>query len=310
MQKQIICIGAALVDELYSATAPMLLATTNDAVVHRSAGGVSRNIAHQLALLGLPVQLISVFGNDGEGDWLKTICSYTNIKLDAAITTHSLTGKYTGILNYDGSLFTALITNAELELITPEHLQKHKELLANAAYIILDANISVESINWLVDFCFDKKIPFIIEPVSVPPAAKLSKMSFKGVNMITPNEDELPALCTSKQYTTVQQQAQELLNRGAEKVWLHNGAAGSILFTREQTIHLSAPNVLEVKDCTGAGDGSLSGFILAQYLGKSDEESLKIAHTLSAEILQVNGAIATHIKQDELLRLVEKYYPN
>ena len=87
MQKQIICIGAALVDELYSATAPMLLATTNDATVHRSAGGVSRNVAHQLALLGLPVQLISVFGNDGEGDWLKTICSYTNIQLDAAIKT-------------------------------------------------------------------------------------------------------------------------------------------------------------------------------------------------------------------------------
>jgi len=310
MQKQIICIGAALVDELYSATAPMLLATTNEANVHRSAGGVSRNIAHQLALLGLPVQLISVFGNDGEGDWLKTICSYTNIKLDAAITTHSLTGKYTGILNFDGSLFTALITNAELELITPEHLQKHEVLLANAAYIIVDANISVETIIWLADFCFDKKIPFVIEPVSVPPAAKLSKMNFKGVSMITPNEDELPALCTSNQHANVQQQAQELLNRGVEKIWLHNGAAGSILFTKHQTIHLSAPKVEEVKDCTGAGDGSLSGFILAQYLGKSDEESLKIAHTLSAEILQVNGAIATHIKQNDLLRLVKKYYPN
>jgi pseudouridine kinase len=310
MQKQIICIGAALVDELYSATAPMLLATTNEANVHRSAGGVSRNIAHQLALLGLPVQLLSVFGNDGEGDWLKTICSYTNIKLDAAITTHSLTGKYTGILNFDGSLFTALITNAELELITPEHLQKHEALLANAAYIIVDANISVETIIWLADFCFDKKIPFVIEPVSVPPAAKLSKMNFKGVSMITPNEDELPALCTSNQHTNVQQQAQELLNRGVEKIWLHNGAAGSILFTKHQTIHLSAPKVEEVKDCTGAGDGSLSGFILAQYLGKSDEESLKIAHTLSAEILQVNGAIATHIKQNDLLRLVKKYYPN
>jgi pseudouridine kinase len=310
MQKQIICIGAALVDELYSATAPMLLATTNDATVHRSAGGVSRNIAHQLALLGLPVQLISVFGNDSEGDWLKTICSYTNIKLDAAITTHSLTGKYTGILNFDGSLFTALITNAELELITPKHLQKHEELLKNAAYIVVDANISVKTINWLSDFCFENKIPFVIEPVSVPPAAKLYKSNLKGVTMLTPNEDELPALCTNKQHTTVQQQAEELLSRGAEKIWLHNGAAGSILFTKEKTINLSAPNVPEVKDCTGAGDGSLSGFILAQYLGKSDEESLKLAHTLSAEILQVNGAIATHIKQEDLLELVEKYYPN
>ncbi len=308
MQKQIICIGAALVDELYSASAPMLLATTNEATVHRSAGGVSRNVAHQLALLGLPVQLISVFGNDGEGDWLKTICDYSNIKLDAAITTHSLTGKYTGILNFDKSLFTALITNAELDLITPQHLQTHETLLGNAAVIVADANISVASVEWLAQFCSANKIPFVIEPVSVPPAAKFSNADLKGVYMLTPNEDELPALCTNKNYTTIQQQAEELLNRGVEKVWLHSGAAGSTLFTKEKTVHLNAPNVSNIKDVTGAGDGSLSGFILAQYLGKTDEESLKIAHTLSAEILQVNGAIATHIKQDELLNLVSKYY--
>ena len=310
MQKQIICIGSALVDELYSAAAPILLATTNDATVHRSAGGVSRNIAHQLALLGLPVQLISVFGNDGEGDWLKTICDYTNIKLDAAITTHSLTGKYTGILNFDGSLFTAFITNAALELITAEHLQKHQALLMDAAFIVVDANISVDTIAWLADFCFVNKIPFALEPASVPPAAKFSKASLKGITLLTPNEDELPALCTNKNYTTIQQQAEELLNRGAEKIWLHSGAAGSTIFTKEKTVHLAAPNVAHIKDVTGAGDGSLSGFILAQYLGKPDEESLKIAHTLSAEILQVNGAIATHIKQDDLLKMVEKYYPN
>ena len=310
MQKQIICIGAALVDELYSATSPMLLATTNDAKVHRSAGGVSRNIAHQLALLGLPVQLITVFGNDGEGDWLKTICDYTNIKLDGSITTSSLTGKYTGILNFDGSLFTALITNSELDLITPEHLNKKVDLLNTASFIIADANISVEAMSWLANFCNIQNIPFIIEPVSVPPAAKLSQMNLNGVFMLTPNEDELPALTGDRHNVTIHQQAEELLSRGAKKVWLHNGANGSILFTKEKTITLEAPKVNEVKDCTGAGDGSLSGFILAQYLGKSDEESLQIAHTLSAEILQINGAIATHIKQEDLLNLVEKYYPN
>ena len=310
MQKQIICIGAALVDELYSATSPMLLATTNDAKVHRSAGGVSRNIAHQLALLGLPVQLITVFGNDGEGDWLKTICDYTNIKLDGSITTSSLTGKYTGILNFDGSLFTALITNSELDLITPEHLNKKVDLLNTASFIIADANISVEAMSWLANFCNIQNIPFIIEPVSVPPAAKLSQMNLNGVFMLTPNEDELPALTGDRYNVTIHQQAEELLSRGAKKVWLHNGANGSILFTKEKTITLEAPKVNEVKDCTGAGDGSLSGFILAQYLGKSDEESLQIAHTLSAEILQINGAIATHIKQEDLLNLVEKYYPN
>jgi pseudouridine kinase len=36
---------------------------------------------------------------------------------------------------------------------------------------------------------------------------------------------------------------------------------------------------------------------------------MKLAHTLSAEILQVNGAIATHLTQQSLLNLVPKYYP-
>ena len=158
MNKPVICIGAALVDELYSANHPMLMSTTNDATVHRSAGGVARNIAHQLALLGLPIQLISVFGNDGEGDWLKTICDYSDIKLDAAITSHSLTGKYTGILNSDGSLFTALITNAELDLITPTHLQNHQDLLSTAAFIVADANISTDAVAWLANFCYNNNL--------------------------------------------------------------------------------------------------------------------------------------------------------
>ena len=63
-------------------------------------------------------------------------------------------------------------------------------------------------------------------------------------------------------------------------------------------------------DCTGAGDGSLSGFILGKILGKEDVDCLKLAHTLSAEILQVNGAIATHLNQEKLLALVSKYYPD
>jgi pseudouridine kinase len=307
MSNPVICIGAALVDELYSASKPMLLATTNDATVHRSAGGVSRNIAHQLALLGVPVQLISVFGNDGEGDWLKAICGYTGIKLDAAITTNSLTGRYTGILNSDGSLFTALITHAALHLITPEHLENNSSLLLTASHIVADANISPDAVAWLAAFCDQHQIPFIIEPVSVPPAQKLAHLNFKGVYMVTPNEDELPALCSSKN-SIMQIQAQELLDRGVQKIWLHKGVEGSVLFTDGKVITLHAPSIPFVKDCTGAGDGSLSGFIMAKYLGKTDEESLKIAHTLSAEILQVDGAIATHLTQEKLLNSVSKYY--
>jgi len=76
-----------------------------------------------------------------------------------------------------------------------------------------------------------------------------------------------------------------------------------------KAITLHAPDI-EVVDCTGAGDGSLSGFLLGKTLGKTDEDCIKLAHTLSAEILQVNGAIITHLSQADLLKRISTYYPD
>jgi pseudouridine kinase len=308
MPKPVICIGAAFVDELFHAKEEMMLATTNEASVTKTAGGVSRNIAHQLALLGVDVQLISVFGNDSDGDWLKQICTTAGVKLDASITKQGLSGKYTGILTVDGSLFTAFLSNEAINLITPQHLEINKDLLQTASYLLADANINIDTAEWLLAFSKQNGIPFILEPVSVPPARKFKTVNLSGLHLVTPNEDELPVLCSEKAIFT-QHQIEELIEKGVENVWLHNGKLGSAIYNKERSITLHAPEI-EIVDCTGAGDGSLSGFILGKTLGKDDVGCLKLAHTLSAEILQVNGSIATHLNQEKLLTLVSKYYPD
>lgn len=308
MSNPVICVGAALVDELFHTTSELLLSTTTDATVTKTAGGVSRNIAHQLALLNVPVQLITAVGNDSDGDWLKQVCTAAGVKLDATITRNGLSGKYTGILNVDGSLYTAFLTNAANHLITPQHLAKHTDLLKTASYILADANINVDTAEWLLAFSNETGIPFVIEPVSVPPARKFKGVNLSGLYLITPNEDELPVLCTD-QASMTQMQIEQLLEKGVQNIWLHNGKHGSALYNKEKAITLHAPSI-EVVDCTGAGDGSLSGYILGKHLGKEDMDCLKLAHTLSAEILQVNGAIATHLTQEKLEKLVDKYYPN
>ncbi|HSN60763.1 MAG TPA: carbohydrate kinase family protein [Ferruginibacter sp.] len=306
MQKIVICIGASLIDDLFHSMEPMLMHTTNEVTVTRTAGGVSRNIAHQLALLEVPVQLISVFGNDSDGDWLQEECIKAGIKLDAAVSSAQPTGKYTALINKDGSMFTAVKTNAALHLITPQYLQDQQELLNTASFILVDANISSESISWLIDFSNRQKIKLIIETVSVPPAKKLAAINLNGVYLITPNEDELPAIC-SEAATTLEEQIKELLARGVQNIWLHQGASGSALYNQKETLQLHAPQT-EVLDCTGAGDGSVVGFILSKFNGKDNLNSLRTAHTLSAEILQVNGAIISHLNQATLLQNVCKYY--
>jgi len=307
MSNPVFCIGAAFVDELFHVTDPMMIGTTNDATVTRTAGGVGRNIAHQLALLGVPVQLISAFGNDSDAVWLKRICTEAGIKLEASINSEDFSGKYTGILQEDGSLFLGFLTNPANYLITPEHLDQNKELLKTASWLLADANITIVAIEWLLSFSRQTGIPLVIEPVAVPPARKLQKANLNGLFLITPNEDELPAICSGKA-KSVEQQIEELLKRGVQQIWLHNGKAGSAFYSGEKHLLLQAIPI-GVLDSNGAGDGSLAGFILGKYLGKDDLECLKLAHTLAAEILQVNGAIASHLDQQTLLALVSKYYP-
>jgi pseudouridine kinase len=306
--KPVICIGASLIDELFHLSEKLIPATTNDAQVTKTAGGVARNIANQLALLEVPIELISVFGEDSDGDWLKFICAQAGVGISGSITKKGLSGKYTGIISDDGALFTAFLTNAANHLITPEHLASQKDLLVNASFILADANISVESIDWLLAFSLETKIPFIIEPVSVPPARKLYNRNLKGLYLITPNEDELPAMCQSSA-STIDEQIKELLDRGVHKIWLHRGDQGSTLYTKSGSMHLPAPNI-EVVDCTGAGDGSVTGYLLGKYLMKNDHDCLRMAHTLSAEILKVQGAIAKDLTQEKIQNLIPIYYPS
>lgn len=307
MFNPVVCIGASVVDELFHIRGEFIPATTNKAVVMRSPGGVARNIAQQLALLNVPVQLISVFGNDADGDRLKAGCLQSGIQLDACITTEAETGKYTGVLKPDGSLLIAFISSPAVDLITPEHLTRNSNLLSAAAWLLADTNLTNESLGWLMRFAKEKRIPLVLEPVSVPPAKKLRQSRMDGVYLITPNEDELPAL-VSEDIINEPAQALDLLQRGVRYVWVHKGRAGSVLYSEYGTIALPAPAV-DVTDSTGAGDAAVAAFIFGKLIDKSSEECLKLAHTMAAEILQVHGSVANGLDQSQLLRLVSKYYP-
>lgn len=308
MTGPVVCIGASFVDELFYVEGELLPATTNFVTVNKTAGGVGRNIAHQLALLNVPVELVSVFGNDSDGDWLKDVSTKAGVKLEGSLTIEGFSGKYTAIMKKDGTLFTGFLTNHLTRLLTPEHLGDRKELLKNASWIIADTNLSTESIQWLLTFSRQAGIPLIIEPVAVPPALKLKTIELEGLYLITPNEDELPAICSEKALTRADQ-VNELFARGVKFIWLHNGKEGSTLYSYERTITLEAASV-EVLDSNGAGDASVSGFILGKYMGMEDLDCLKLAHTLSSEVLRVKGAISKNLDQKKLLSLVSKYYPN
>jgi len=308
MASPVICIGAALIDELYFCEGHALPGTSNPASLQRFAGGVTRNIAHHLAMLDVPVQLMAVIGDDTDGDWLYQSCKQQNIGVEAIHRVPVQTGKYAAILNRDGSMYTAACTDPCAAHLTTGYLESNAPFLQTASMIVADTNLSISSLEWIISFCRKTQIPLLVEPVSVAKAAKLSSLDLNGIYMITPNEDELSAV-TGLDQSAVNDAIQTLLEQGISSCWLRKGVEGSILFKKEGSTHFPAIP-LRVTDSTGAGDAALAGWVAARYHGMNEENCIKAGHVMAHEVLQVPGAVIPNITYQLLKELLLKYYPN
>ena len=93
--------------------------------------------------------------------------------------------------------------------------------------------------------------------------------------LIKPNDEELAEWFGLKDISLeeIKGCGRKLLEQGAQNVIVSLGDKGAILFTPDETIHVTAPNG-EVVNTACAGDTLLATFVGSQLQGLSDEEAL------------------------------------
>jgi pseudouridine kinase len=296
-ENHVICIGAALIDESFVCDNKPVAHTSNPSEYYRSAGGVARNVAHHLALLGNSVGLITYIGNDEDGKWLTDICGKAGINLLDSVIDKKPTGRYAAILNADGELFIGAAA-INFELITVEFLKEKADKLKTAELIMLDCNLDEKCIQWLLDFCREEKIACIVETVSVKKAERIRNANLKDVLLITPNFDELQSV-SNQNNSSIEDLTSELINRGVKNVWLRKGKEGSVIYSGNENFSLESIRT-DVVDVTGAGDAALAGWIHGYLQNCKMNDCLRYGHALASIILQTKGAILETLSADLL----------
>jgi pseudouridine kinase len=289
--KPVVCIGAALVDDTFFCSAEPAPGTSNPATHRRGAGGVARNIAHHLAQLGHHVELLTHFGTDADGAWLSERCTTAGIGLSHAHRSGSGTGHFAAIVSPGGELFAGAADAHCEEEITRSYLEGRSSLLASASLVIIDCNLGIEALEWLLGFCRTHAIPCVVDPVSVAKATRLAHLDLHAVLLVTPNGSELAAMAGRDPLSDPAEALRLLLDNGVTHVWMRLGSQGSRFASAEGTLILPAPRV-EVTDTTGAGDAALAGWLHAWLLGKDPEECLRYGHAMAEIIVQIRGANA------------------
>lgn len=190
----IFIIGGTNLDIKASSAGQFRYGTSNPGTIWKSVGGVGRNIAHSLALLGSSVAFCSAVGEDDAGREILEETSVAGVDIRPVIRSRSrATGTYLAIQDGTGELIGAVSDMRIMSSVTPEVLDNRRAEIRDASCLAADTNLPGETLLRLSELAGEHGIPLLIEPVSVEKAARLRHPGL-AMEWITPNADELQTL--------------------------------------------------------------------------------------------------------------------
>lgn len=261
-------IGGANIDIKAKVNAPNRLGTSNPGIVTTTAGGVGRNIAHNLARLGADVALISVVGHDVHGDAVLAETRRAGVDMSRVVRSEISTGSYVALLDHDGELISALSDMRCADLLTPEAILAQEAVIGEARLVVADCNLPQESLNLLVEIAGGK---LVIEPVSVPKSRKLIEALKTGpVYLASPNFDQIEQMTGTRD---IENAFRFLHGKGLTNVVIHAGPEGAFVSDGRDIEHVEAHPPQRIVDVTGAGDAAVAGLVY----GLLHDEPLAVA---------------------------------
>ena len=164
-------IGGANVDITATSAEAFRVGDSNPGSVEVSWGGVARNIAHNLALLGDRVELLTIFGGGLFGPVIAASCEGLGIGIrHSEIAAEGTNSFFVSINNADGELVGGVADMNATEGMTPQWLARRLEVINAADAVVADANSSAEALAWLIDNC---RKPLFLDAVSVAKAGRI-----------------------------------------------------------------------------------------------------------------------------------------
>ena len=279
MKQWVVVVGGTNMDVVARTSAPLVAATSNPGRTRISPGGVGRNVAACLGLLGAPVRLVSVVGDDTFGDEALRVTAACGVDIGSVRRTPGATGTYTAVLDDRGELVAAVSDMAAVDGLELDTLH-----VADAALVVVDGNLAHAQVAHALAAAAAAGAPVAFEPVSVAKAARLADL-VRDLFLVTPNTDELAAL-TGRATSAWRESVADLHDRGVQHVWLRTGADGSWLCSRDrEPVHLAAVPATVV-DVTGAGDAMLAAWVAAWLRGVDPVAAAREGHRAAAATIE------------------------
>lgn len=294
----VVVVGGVNMDIGGISHAQLVSADSNPGRVRISLGGVGRNIAHNMALMGLDVHMVTVLGGDFYAQKIVSTCGEMGIDISRSLrVADAITSTYLFISGPDGDMKLAISDMDIYSHLTPAFLASKLSLFNNAKLLVVDTNIPAESIAWLVEHV---EVPVFADPVSTAKAEKLRPVLGK-LHTIKPNriEAELLSGVPITDERSLRRAANVLLKTGLRQVFISLGAGGVFAANQDRGLHLpSIPGPMV--NATGCGDAFMAALAWAYMEGMDLEQSAYAGLAASSIALEGSETINPEMSVDAI----------
>lgn len=263
-------IGAVNMDICGRPRKKLIFRDSNPGTVRLSPGGVGRNIAHDLRLLGEDVCFVTVFGDDPNGAALRDSCARLGMDLSCAQTLPGVfTSSYLYITDERGEMQLGLSDTDSSARITPDYLSGHLNVINGAAAVVAEGNLPAETLYWIGEHVTP---PLFVDPVSVTKAERLRGMLHR-IHTFKPNITEGADLTGE---TEPEQIVSALLEQGVQRVFLSMGSMGILAGEGAERVMLPCLPTRLV-NTTGGGDAVMAALVWAHLHDRDLHEAVLCA---------------------------------
>lgn len=300
----VVVVGAANVDIGAVSRLPLVAGDSNPGRVGVSLGGVGRNIAHNLRLLGVDTAMITVLGEDHFAETI--LANAREIGLDlsrSAVIPGARTSSYVYVADSTGDMALAVNDMDIYERITPDFLAERLDFINGAKLAVIDANLPAETIAWLCDRC---TVPIVADPVSAVKAEKLRPVLGK-IFALKPNRLEARQLSglPVDSMADAAEAAEKLLDSGLQQVYISLSSAGICAASRAgERARFGCPKV-EIVNATGGGDAMVAALTASILRGDGLVQAARNAICAGAYASTAETTIHPRMSWPELEKLRE-----
>lgn len=299
----IVIFGAVFVDIKGYPMAKYIPGGRNVGRVIHTHGGVSRNVAEDIANVELRPTFVSVVDDTGIGTDVIENLQHHKVNTDYIIRRPEGTGTWLAVFDHTGDVIASISSRPDLSALLQVLDQYGDRLIRESDSVVVEIDIDVPVLKRIFALAekYKKDVYAVVSNMSI---AMERRDLLQKTACVVCNAQEAGMLFSEDYSDTPPEELQclledRLVRSGIPRMVVTLGEEGAVYAETGGECGCCASQHVSVIDTTGAGDAFFSGVTIGLTYGKTLAESCEIGTRLASSVIATKESVCPRFRPEE-----------